>query len=273
MDPEIAKQRVTDTFNMVADGYLHPAARFFPFAADALVDLLKPRAGIRVLDVATGTGVVSTTVAPIIAPGRVHAIDLSERMLQEKAIAHLGLTNVDLHVMDAEALEFRKDYFDAITCAFGLFFLPDMKKGLKEWMRVAKPGATILFTSFGQNAFQPLTRLFLDRLETYGIEIPKDRSKMGWYPLSTPEQGEVLMEAAGMSDISVVNKQLGYHLANADDWWEVVWNAGYRSFLLQLSEEQLDNFRREHLAEIGSLKDDQGIWLDVEVLFFKGRKP
>jgi SAM-dependent methyltransferase len=274
VDPNVTKQRITDTFNMVADGYLHPAARFFPSAANALVELLEPQPGFRTLDVATGTGVVSTTIAPIIAPGRVDAIDLSEGMLrqQEKAIDKLGLTNIELHVMDAEALDFREDYFDAVTCSFGLFFLPDMEKGLKEWRRVTKPGGTILFTSFGRDAFQPLTKLFLDRIEAYGIEIPNDRTRMGWYPLSTPEQGRTLMETAGITNIEISSRQLGYHLGSADDWWELTWNAGYRSFLLQLSDQQLDRFRQEHLAEIVALKGEQGIWMDVEVLFFKGSK-
>lgn len=274
MDPKVTKQRVTDTFNMVADGYLHPASRFFPLAADALVGLLKPRPGIRALDVATGTGVVSTAIARIITPGRVDAIDLSEGMLhqQEKAIDRLGLNNIDLHVMDAEALEFPDDHFDAVTCGFGLFFLPDMEKGLKEWVRVTRPGGTVLFTSFGRDAFQPLTKLFLDRIEAYGIEIPADRTRMGWYPLSTPEQGKALMETAGITNIEITSRQLGYHLGSADDWWEVTWNAGYRSFLLRLSDKQLDRFRQEHLAEIEGLKSGQGIWMDVEVLFFRGSK-
>jgi arsenite methyltransferase len=274
MDPEIKKQRVTETFNLVAGGYLHPASRFFRFAADALVELLKPESGWRVLDVATGTGVVSTAIAPLIHPGRVHAIDLSAGMLreQENAIEELGLSNIDLHVMDAEDMEFGNDYFDAVVCSFGLFFLPDMEKGLKEWLRVSKPGGTIIFTSFGRNAFQPLTKMFLDRLEAFGVDIPQDRTKMGWYPLSSEQQGRALMASVGIGDIAVTSKQLGYYLENSHDWWEVCWNAGYRSFLEQLDAEKLDAFRREHLAEIDLLKKDEGIWMDVEVLFFKGSR-
>lgn len=155
MDPDKIKQATTAVFNKVAEGYEHPYSRYFPFTADKILFLLKPKRGDKILDIATGTGVVATTLAKAIEPGRVHAIDLSEGMLAqlEKTVEKLGINSIDVHVMDAESLEFRKDYFNAAVCSFGLFFLPDMLAGLKEWVRVVKPGGTLLFTSFGQMLF------------------------------------------------------------------------------------------------------------------------
>lgn len=261
-------------FNKVAEGYDHPYSRYFPFAADNILYLLKPKRGGRFLDIATGTGAVATALAKAVEPGRIHAIDLSEGMLGQlqKATEKQGLTNIDLHVMDAESLEFRKDYFDTVVCSFGLFFMSDMLAALKEWARVIKPGGNILFTSFGLKAFQPMTKLLLDILENYGVEVPKDRSKMGWYKLATSEQGTALMQQAGLIDISVESKQLGFHLATAMEWWEVVWNAGFRGLVDRVPEEKLDQFRKEHLADIDQLKTKEGIWLDVEVLFFMANK-
>ncbi|MEE8387431.1 MAG: class I SAM-dependent methyltransferase [Acidiferrobacterales bacterium] len=275
VDPEQIKQATTAVFNKVAEGYDHPYSRYFPFAADKILFLLKPRRGDKILDIATGTGVVATTLAKAIEPGRVHAIDLSEGMLDqlEKSMEKQGLTNIDVHVMDAESLEFRKEYFDTVVCSFGLFFLADMLAALKEWVRVIKPGGSIMFTSFGPNAFQPMTRLMLDRLEDYGVEVPKDRTKMGWYKLATPEQGTALMQQTGLTDINVVSKQLGFHLSSATEWWEAVWNAGFRGLVDQVPEDKIDQFRKEHLDEVDKLKAKDGIWLDAEVLFFKATKP
>lgn len=275
MDPVKIKQATTAVFNKVAEGYEHPHARYFPLAADQILLLLNPTRGDKILDIATGTGLVATTLAKAIEPGRVHAIDLSEGMLQqlEKSIGTLGITNIDLQLMDAESLEFDKEYFDTVVSSFGLFFMSDMLASLKEWVRVIKPGGSIIFTSFGRDAFQPMTRLILDRLENYGVEIPKDRTKMGWYNLSTEEQGTALMKQAGLTDIEVTNKQLGFHLSSATQWWDVVWNAGFRGLVDRVPEEKLDMFRQEHLAEIEALKIDDGIWLDVDVLFFKAAKP
>jgi len=275
VDPEKIKQAITAVFNKVAEGYEHPYSRYFPFAADKILFLLKPECGDKILDIATGTGIVATTLAKAIEPGRVHAIDLSEGMLAQldKSIEKLGINNIDAHIMDAESLEFRKEYFDAVVCSFGLFFLPDMLAGLKEWVRVVKPGGTLIITTFGQNAFQPMAGLLLDRLEHYGVEIPKDRTKMGWHKLATEEQGKNIMRQAGLTGINVVSEQLGFHLKSAMEWWEVVWNAGFRSFVDQVPEDKLDQFRKEHLAEVEQLGSKQGIWLDAEVLFFKATKP
>lgn len=114
-----------------------------------------------------------------------------------------------------------------------------------------------------------MTKLLLNRLEQYGVEIPTDRNKMGWYKLATPEQGKDLMQQAGLADINVVSEQLGFQLSSAMEWWEVVWNAGFRGLVDQVPEEKLDQFRKEHLAEVDRLKGKDGIWLDAEVLFFK----
>jgi ubiquinone/menaquinone biosynthesis C-methylase UbiE len=275
VDPEKIKQATTVVFNKVAAGYEHPYSRYFPFAADKILFLLKPKRGDKILDIATGTGLVATTLAKAIEPGRIHAIDLSEGMLAqlEKSMEKLGINNIDVHVMDAESLEFRKEYFDTAVSSFGLFFLPDMLAGLKEWARVIKPGGTLMISSFGQNAFQPMTRLMLDRLEHYGVEVPKDRTKMGWYKLATPEQGEDLMRRAGLTEIDVVSEQFGFHLKSAMEWWEVVWNAGFRGMVDQVPEDKLDQFREEHLAEVEQLRSENGIWLDAEVLFFKATIP
>lgn len=66
---------------------------------------------------------------------------------------------------------------------------------------------------------------------------------------------------------------MGYHLANHIDWWEILYNSGLRGLLEQLEPTQLAQFRIKHLAEIDKLKTDQGIWLDVEVLFASGKRP
>jgi hypothetical protein len=71
----------------------------------------------------------------------------------------------------------------------------------------------------------------------------------------------------------VVDKQFGIHLNCADDWWEVIWNSGYRGIVGQLNQEQLAQFRQEHLAEVAELKTDKGIWMDVPVHIASARRP
>ncbi len=270
------RAQVAAAFNRVAAGYDNPAMRFFPFCADRLIVRLNPARGAKILDVAAGTGVVSMAAAQAVGnEGRVMAIDLAEGMLdrlQEK-IDKFGIPNIDLHMMDAAALEFRREYFDHVVCSFGIFFLPDMSVGLREWARVTKPGGRILFTVFGKQAFQPMMELFIRRIENYGVDAPDKDAPFAAMRLADPERCRDLLSGAGLEDIEVHAEQLGYHLKDEAQWWEVIWNSGMREWVERIPPARQELFRAEHLADVRPLMSEQGLWLNVETLFAAGTKP
>ena len=262
---------VRELFNLIADGYDNPSMRFFPFVADQLVYHLKPVPGSKVLDVATGTGVVAIAAGQLVGmSGRVHAIDIAEKML-DRVQMHadkMKLKNIDLHVMDACKLEFRPDYFDYVLCSFGLFFMPDMPAALKGFLRVLKPGGKLAFTSFGANAFMPQIEMFRERMTQYDFNIEAPAVEQ----LKDAEQCRNLLEQAGAIDIECTEKQCGHHLNNADNWWEIVWNSGLRRYLEQLEPQQQAAFRKDHLDEVKQLQIDKGIWLDIQTNITVGTK-
>jgi ubiquinone/menaquinone biosynthesis C-methylase UbiE len=272
------RSQVAAAFNRVAAGYDNSASRFFPFCADRLIVRLNPARGSKILDVATGTGVVAMAAMQAVGhEGRVMAIDLAEGMLdrlQEK-IDKFGILNIDLHVMDAAALEFRREYFDHVVCSFGIFFLPDMSVGLREWARVTKPGGRILFTVFGKQAFRPMMELFIRRIENYGVDAPdKDTDTLfAAMRLADPERCRDLLSGAGLKDIEVHTEQLGYHLKDEAEWWEVIWNSDMREWVERIPSDRQESFRAEHLADVRPLMGEQGLWLNVETLFAAGTKP
>ena len=55
-------------------------------------------------------------------------------------------------------------------------------------------------------------------------------------------------------------------------WWDVVWNAGWRSLLNQLNEDEQKVFQEEHIKEITNVLDDDGVWFNTEVLIAVGEK-
>ena len=55
-------------------------------------------------------------------------------------------------------------------------------------------------------------------------------------------------------------------------WWDIVWNAGFRKAIAQLSPVDRESFKQEHLREVDALRTDEGIRLDVDVLFTIGKK-
>jgi SAM-dependent methyltransferase len=207
--------------------------------------------------------------------GRVMAIDLAEAMLdrfQEK-IVKFGIRNIDLHVMDAGSPEFRRDYFDYVVCSYGIFFLSDMSAALREWVRVLKPGGRVVFTTFGKSAFQPMMELFIKRLQRYGVLSPDDASTAPGMRLADPERCRDLLSNAGLRQIEVTTEQLGYHLKDESQWWDVLWNSSTRGRIEQIPPAQREPFKTEHLAEIHPLVGEQGLWLDVETHFAGGTKP
>lgn len=268
------KQAVSNVFNTVASGYDNAALRWFPFAADVIVDLLKPVPGSKFLDIATGTGVVAVAAAQAVAAhGRVMAIDLAENMLQQAMAKakHLQLNHIEFFTMDAEALDFRTDYFDNVACSFGLFFLADMPGALRSWKRVTRSGGRLVFTSFAQSAFQPMMQLYLDDLQSYGIEMGQARVAM--QRLMDPAVGRAMMQECGYLNVDVHTKQCGYHLQNVNEWWDVLWNSGTRGLLNQLEEQDLLTFKTQHLNQVKNLFVDDKLWLDVQVNFTYGVAP
>ena len=273
-DAERHKQQLREVFDSIAPVYDSPATRFFPFCADRLVSYVRPRPGSKVLDVATGTGVVASAFAQAVAPGgRVMAIDFSADMLDRAAanMRKMALDNVDLHEMDAERLDFRAGYFHYVVCSYGLFFLPDMQGALREWVRVLRPGGKLVFTSFEISAFQPMLDDFAERLQVFGVELPE--GPFGSRRIASAEHCRALLGEAGLADIDVQIVQLGYHLRDENDWWEVVSSTAMRALFEQLAAERRDAFRREHLDFVAEQKTEQGLWLDVQTRFASGVKP
>ncbi|MEA2554306.1 MAG: hypothetical protein QOJ65_2482 [Fimbriimonadaceae bacterium] len=112
-------------------------ARYFSF--------LEPKSGKRVLDVGCGTGVLIHALAPLVEPkGEVVGIDLSQTMIDEatkRASEKPG--NLRFTKMDAFAMDFDDDEFDAAMACIVFQHLPDPDKALGEMVRVTKPGGIV----------------------------------------------------------------------------------------------------------------------------------
>ncbi len=99
------------------------------------------RPGMRLLDVATGTGLVARGAATILGePGRVIGMDPSRGMLGEARKALSG----PLFQGRAEALPFRDDAFDMLSMGFALRHVADLEVAFREYWRVLKPGGRLL---------------------------------------------------------------------------------------------------------------------------------
>ncbi len=105
------------------------------------------------LDVATGTADVAIMSHKILRPATIVGIDISEGMLQlgRAKIAKLLLNKqIALYQGDSEAINFPVDTFDGITVAFGVRNFAHLRIGLKEMLRVLKPGGKLVVLEFSR---------------------------------------------------------------------------------------------------------------------------
>lgn len=268
------KQRVAKVYNLASEGYDRPALKFFPRTATRLVQLSHIRAGDRILDVGTGTGAAALAAVPFVGRnGQVIGQDIGIDILAQ---AQRKINNYNAQVLsffegDMEAIEFPDQSFDVVLSASTLFFLPDMAAGLREWQRVLKPGGWVAVSGYGEAAFQPLADLFARRIRTYGVELAETRP-FSWQRLTEPEQYLSLFQSVGLRKIEVYSQQLGYYLQDVDQWWEVVWNSGFRGPVSQLEPAALAQFKAEHLAEVEGFETVEGLWMDITAIFAIGQK-
>lgn len=103
-----------------------------------------------ILEVGVGTG-LALPMYP--RHCRIVGIDFSEGMLakaKEKAEAH-RLDHVQLHRMDAGAMEFQDDSFDTVVAAYVVTAVPDYRKVVNEMIRVCRPGGRIIMLNHFSN--------------------------------------------------------------------------------------------------------------------------
>ena len=119
---------------------------------EALVEYSRPLAGMRIIDLASGTGEPGISLAERVGPrGSVTAIDQSAELLEIAAerARNKNLLNFTTHQADAHKLPFADQSFDLGTCRFGVMFFSDVVAALTELRRVLKPGARACFVAWG----------------------------------------------------------------------------------------------------------------------------
>ncbi len=130
---------------------------------------------MRVLDLASGPGEPSLTLARVVGPrGHVVASDIVPEMVaiaREQAEAR-GLANMSLDVVDAQRLPFASSSFDAVTCRFGIAHVPDYRQALAETRRVLKPGGRAAFVVWGPRDQNPYFTLVDEVLAPYPTPSP-----------------------------------------------------------------------------------------------------
>lgn len=109
-----------------------------------LIHWLGPQGSYQVLDAGCGAGRFATHLAQ--RTDTVTALDVSESLVEraQRSANDYGLTNMHCVVGNIRALSYPDDTFDLVTCLDVLYMFDDPMEGLRELVRVTKPGGQIV---------------------------------------------------------------------------------------------------------------------------------
>ena len=243
----------------------------------ALVEYARPKPGMKVLDLASGTGEPAISVAERVgSEGHVTALDLSSELLQIASgrAQQRGLTNFSTQQADAQQLPFPDQSFDLVTSRFGVMFFPDCEKALREVHRVLKPGARACFLAWGpfdQPYWSSTMGVVVKRVG--GPALPPGGPDP--FRFSQPRTLSLVLHKAGFSYIEEETKTLPWTWpGTAEEIWEQAQAVAtpFLPLLQRIPAGKREEIDREVITNIKQYEDGSSIQFSAVVVLVSGTR-
>ena len=218
-------------------------AMFMPLT-DALIEDAHIVKGKSVLDVAGGNGEPSVTIAERVGPnGSVTCTDFAAEMVEaaKAAAARRGITNITFRQCSADALPFADSTFDVAVSRLGAMFFPDPLAGLREMLRVVKPGGPVAFVVWRAAELNPFFSVTSEIVARYVGPAPEDPDAPNAFRFSESGKLAGLLKEAGAVDVRErILKSTIAAPVGLEDYWEMrsEISDSLRTKLAGLSDEQ-----------------------------------
>jgi ubiquinone/menaquinone biosynthesis C-methylase UbiE len=259
---------------IAADKWKAKSAAMGRDVTQALVDYAQPRPGMKILDLASGTGEPAISLASLIEPaGHVTALDLSAELLEIAAerARERKLTNLIIKQADAHELPFPDNSFDLITSRFGVMFF--QTTALQEARRVLKLGSRACFMAWGPFE-QPFWSSMMGVAHKYA---GGERTAPGQDPCRYGQTGSLsaALREAGFQQIEEVTKTVPWTWPGpAEEVWEQAqaMSTPFLPMIKRVPAEKWEQMNREVLEAVGRYADGGAIKFGATVVLASGAK-
>ena len=240
-----------------------------PRVAHLLVESAHLEPGQRVLDLATGTGLLALEAARRVGPGgSVTGLDLSAGMLAQARAKAAGLEQVTFMQGDAETLPFGDGDFDRVLCSSALVLMSDVPAALREWARVLRRGGLLAFDAPDGQVFGP-RGVLAQAAAARGLHLAYAEVA------ATPERCRALLEQAGLDMVAVRTERVQDDLLPLGDalavWDQCLRHPAWHD-LLTVSSDFREEIRADFVARLTALAQDEQVPNRVSLHLVTGRK-
>jgi ubiquinone/menaquinone biosynthesis C-methylase UbiE len=141
---------VTDPLRIISDAFDARAAHYDESAmhravAAVVADFVALESVSRVVDVATGTGLVLRALSRRAPDLTLIGVDVSPEML---SVARRTLPTAEWIEADAAAVPLDDAFADLVTCVTALHIIPSVARAAAEWKRLLRPGGRLVTATF-----------------------------------------------------------------------------------------------------------------------------
>jgi len=203
------------TFRTPAEAYDRHIGRYSPELARALIGAARVRPGERVLDVGCGPGALTSELVTVLGSERVAAVDPSPPFVEA---CRGRLPGVDVQEASAEALPFPDASFDRTLSQLVVNFMSDPPAGVREMVRVTRPGGTVGSAVWDYAGEMTLLRRFWDAAVALDPRAA-DRDEGRSMPYCRPDTLAELWASAGLTDVRVSPAVVTADYADLEDLW------------------------------------------------------
>ena len=252
--------------------------KMFAALSRALIEAAGISSGQAVLDVGGGSGEPSLTIAPIVGEsGSVTYTDPASGMVNaaRAEAERRGLTNIQFHQCPAEHLAFSDSSFDAAVSRLSVMFFPDVLAGLREMLRVVKPGGYVSLVVWASREVNPFFSVVTEVLDRFVPADVEDEDAPAAFRFAEPGKLTKALQKAGATEVT--ERELAFMIEapiNVERFWELRTEMSdtFRSKLKRLVPDQVAAIRYTVQKAVAGYFKTGGMSFPAKALVVTGKK-